>query len=596
MATAAPTSLGAQMAQIREELCCSICLELFTRPKSHVGAEVFKCPNCRRQITLPHKGVRALPDNHIVASLCERLQSQALLSGGAREQPQCRDRCHSHPSEEIKLFCKQCDEPVCNECLDEMHSDHVTISLKKATQEKTPPVQALIDEGRNILDAYYSFLGSLREKEKGLSEQKQLTDNSIIQVYNQTVQKLGENKNHLLSGTQKNHDKNREELQNERDEVLADVSELSAACDEAEQQMEQGGVEFHSQEAILTEVVGKYRAKPTPTPTQPRTAVFEPTDTPVPGLGHIIFKPAPFLISGHQTIALGRLGSKTATGNTPLGVTVSNEGEIFVADLGTKRIQVFTMHGTFVRQFPITEPCGLGMESLDIAMGRNGVWVVGVTCLKLANFAVLYSKQGRVLNRFDLLQTGCERGVAVDTRRNHVLITQTVVEDWARPRGEVLVFEPDGRLVRTVDGKPRETGLFASIFRQPRMKRLMYISVDGDADGRILVSDWDNHCVFVYNVFGQHQLTFGEEGSSEGQLKHPYGTCTDRYGNIIVADSGNSRVEMFDKKGRFLKHIVTDLEAPGGVAMAPEGQLVVTCCKNHTVYIIPSCIIYSSQC
>ncbi|XP_066299144.1 tripartite motif-containing protein 3-like [Branchiostoma lanceolatum] len=127
------------------------------------------------------------------------------------------------------------------------------------------------------------------------------------------------------------------------------------------------------------------------------------------------------------------------------------------------------------------------------------------------------------------------------------------------------------------------------------MKRLMYISVDGE--GRILVSDWDNHCVFVYDEFGQFLFKFGGEGSGEGQLKHPRGICTDNSGNIIVADRGNSREEVFDNTGRFLKHITTNIE-PGGVAMASQGlgQLVVTSCKNHTVHIVPSYMIYTSEC
>eukprot|EP00058_Branchiostoma_floridae_P017086 XP_002602574.1 hypothetical protein BRAFLDRAFT_81834 [Branchiostoma floridae] len=606
MATAAPSSLR---AQIREELTCSICLELFTRPKvlpcqhtfcqgclqHHAGGGVrFMCPNCRRQVRLQRQEVKSLPDNLIAASLCERLQYQNTPSGDAREQPQDRDRCQSHPHEEVQLFCKQCDEPVCNECLDEGHSDHVTISLKRASQERKPPVQALLDEGRRILETYCSFLKSLREKEESLNEQKRLTDNSIIQAHKQAAQELAENRVHLLSAVEENQGKNNEELQKKRDEVLAGISRLSTACDQAEQEMERGGVGFHSQEAILTEVIGTYQQKEAPSTTQSQSAVFKPINTSVQVLGHVMFQPAP--ISDHhqeKIISFGRLGSTTATVSTPLGVTVSDEREIYVADLGIKKIQVFTLQGTFVRQFPMIELCGQGMESVDVAMGRLGVWVVGVTCLKIANFAVHYSKDGRVLRKFHLQQAGCQRGVAVDTRMNHILITQTIVEDWGRARGEVIVLGSDGTLVRTVDGKAPGSGWLSSLFWQQRMKRLMYISVDGE--GRILVSDWDNHCVFVYDDFGKFLFKFGGEGSGEGKLKHPYGSGTDSSGNIIVADSGNNRVELFDITGRF-KHITTNIEHPGGVAMAPQGQLVVTCCKNHTVHIVPSSMIYSSQC
>ncbi|CAH1240998.1 TRIM3 [Branchiostoma lanceolatum] len=634
---AASSSLG---TQFHEELSCSICLELFTRPKvlpcQHTFCQspclenvagrggTFLCPICRRQVRLPPQGVAGLPDNHLVTNLCERLQNQATLSGETKEQPQSGNRCSFHPSEEVKLYCKQCNMPVCTECCEEGHDGHPTTGLKKAAQERSSTVQALINEGRNILESYLGLLRSLREKEKTLNEQKQQRDNSIIQTYNQMVktmmQKLTESKDHLLSESQQNHSENLEIIQTERDRVLADVNELSAACDRAEQELQQGWVEFLSQQTALTEVVGKYRGKAAPTPVQTQPAVFQPTDSPVPVLGHVTVQslpsapipatPAPIPAapvpipaapapiprapaasndaargrrhhhgnqrqgepqSHAQKVTLCEKGSGTGQFISPAGVTVSDEGEMFVADIGNQRIQVFTLQGTFVSQFPTVMSGEQKMGPEDVALdGKGNLWVVGET--ESAEFAVQYNKQGRLLRKFDLQNTGCYRGVAVDTRRNHILITQTT-RDWGNTQGEVLVFRPDGTLVRTVG-------------QQQGTKHPWYITVDGE--GNILVSDNNNYCVYVYNEDGQFLFQFGGEGSGEGQLKCPEGICTDRAGNIIVADWGNHCVEMFDKTGKFLKHITTDMEEPCAVAMAPQGQLVVTDDGNNTVSIFPT--------
>ncbi|CAH1268468.1 HERC2 [Branchiostoma lanceolatum] len=110
---AAPLPLG---EQIREELTCSICLEMFTKPKmlpcQHTfcedclediagDKERFQCPNCRRRVKLPRKGVAGLRDSHMVTSLCERVQNQAKLT---KEKPQSKNMCNLHPSEEVKLY------------------------------------------------------------------------------------------------------------------------------------------------------------------------------------------------------------------------------------------------------------------------------------------------------------------------------------------------------------------------------------------------------------------------------------------------------------------------------------------------------------
>ncbi|XP_078670879.1 uncharacterized protein LOC144911006 [Branchiostoma floridae x Branchiostoma belcheri] len=485
--------------------------------------------------------------------------------------------------------------------------------------------------------------------------------------------------------------------------------------------MEQGGLALLSQETILTGVVGKYRGKAAPTLVQTQPAVFQPTDTPVPVLGHVTVQPLPSAPipaapaargtghhhgnqnkssqslpsasipaapatrgtghhhgnqnqsssfpsapipaapaargtghhhgnqnqssslpsapipaapaargtghhhgnqnqssslpsapipaapaargtghhhgnqnkssqslpsapipaaptawgTGHhhgnqyQRITFGGQGSGMGQFNGPSGVTVSAEGEIFVVDAGNKRIQVFTLQGTFVRQFPTVVPGEQRMKPHDVALdGEGNVWVVGNMYNR---FAVIYNKQGRGLMKLDLPWANWQRESAVcaNTRRNNILIAQTKGE-WGNLRGEVLVFNTDSTLVRTVG-------------QQQGMKYPRYITVD--EKGRILVSDCGKHCVFVYNEDGQLLFQFGGEGSGKGRLYNPQGICTDRAGNIMVADSGNSCVLLYNQTGRFIRHVGTNMEGARTVAIATQGQLVVTF-WNHTVSVL----------
>ncbi|XP_035659380.1 E3 ubiquitin-protein ligase TRIM71-like [Branchiostoma floridae] len=582
----------------------------------------------------------SLPDNLMAANMCERLQNQATLSGEISEQPQSGNRCSFHPSEEVKLYCKQCNMPVCSDCCEDGHDGHPNTGIKKAAQERRSTVQALINEGRDIVEIYGSFIRGLEEKEKTLNKQKQQRDDSIIQTYDQMVQKLTERKDQLLSESWQNYSENLEKILTNRDRVLPDVNKLSAACDRAEQELQQGLFKFLSQEIALTELVGKYRGKAAPTPVQTQPAFFQPTDTTVPVLGHVMAQsvpsapippslalipaaPAPIpavssddAVRGrghrllnqkegehhHQRVTFGGEGSENGQFDGPRGVTVSDEGEIFVADTerckhsslrSYGRIQVFTMHGTFVRQFSTPPPFPFRHKYTydpffseqyypnDVTVdGEGNLWVVGRTCTHREESAVQYSKQGKKLRAFRL-QKECE-AVSVDTRRNHILITQ--IKD---SRSNVQVFEPDGTLLRTVGDKSRNILLKEIVLIYP-------VSVTLDGERNILVSDSSNHRIHVFKNNGRFLFQFGGKGSSEGQLLDPHGICTDRAGNIIVADYGNSRVEMFDKTGKFLKHIVTDIKCPWAVAMAPQGQLVVTVWQeygyddfnnNHTVSI-----------
>ena len=46
---------------------------------------------------------------------------------------------------------------------------------------------------------------------------------------------------------------------------------------------------------------------------------------------------------------------------------------------------------------------------------------------------------------------------------------------------------------------------------------------------------------------------FGNEGVKNGELKSPKGVAYSSKGYIIVADSENHRVQMFNEDGRFLR-------------------------------------------
>eukprot|EP00058_Branchiostoma_floridae_P002439 XP_002587927.1 hypothetical protein BRAFLDRAFT_87315 [Branchiostoma floridae] len=206
------------------------------------------------------------------------------------------------------------------------------------------------------------------------------------------------------------------------------------------------------------------------------------------------------------------------------------------------------------------------MQPHDVRMDGNGtLWVVGEGWT--AHHVVQYSTDGTAMARFELKKSHNYRGIAVNMRTNHILVTDA-------DQVEVHMFRPDGSLVRTV--------------RHPRdreMTRPTYVTVDGE--GNILVSDWNKDSVYVYDESGKFLFQFGGWGSGEGQMKWPHGICTDGSGHILVADHGNERVQIFTRHGEFVRTFRTWFK-PEGLAVGPEGQLVVTSWSFLTVTVFPN--------
>lgn len=52
----------------------------------------------------------------------------------------------------------------------------------------------------------------------------------------------------------------------------------------------------------------------------------------------------------------------------------------------------------------------------------------------------------------------------------------------------------------------------------------------------------------VYNADGEFLFKFGSHGEGNGQFNAPTGVAVDANGNIIVADWGNSRIQVSLRK------------------------------------------------
>jgi predicted membrane-bound mannosyltransferase/DNA-binding beta-propeller fold protein YncE len=70
-------------------------------------------------------------------------------------------------------------------------------------------------------------------------------------------------------------------------------------------------------------------------------------------------------------------------------------------------------------------------------------------------------------------------------------------------------------------------------------------SVIVDSRGHVLVADTGNKRIIVYDADGNFISQFGGGGSGAGHLEEPVGLAIDAYGNLYVADTWNQRIQVF---------------------------------------------------
>src|SRR5215813_2546026 len=142
---------------------------------------------------------------------------------------------------------------------------------------------------------------------------------------------------------------------------------------------------------------------------------------------------------------------------------------------------------------------------------------------------------------------------------------------WATDPNDHVVhkFSPDGKLLMTL-GKKGVPGDNAShdTFNRPNAVTLA-------PNGDIFVSDgYVNSRVVQFSKDGKFiKIIGGTKGNGPGQLQLPHGVAIDSKGRLLVADSDNKRIAVFDKDGKFIENW----------AVPCRGNIVIT--RDDTVYV-----------
>jgi len=96
-----------------------------------------------------------------------------------------------------------------------------------------------------------------------------------------------------------------------------------------------------------------------------------------------------------------------------------------------------------------------------------------------------------------------------------------------------------------------------------------------DSHDRVIVSDSGNHQLKLFDpATGKVVSAFAGRGNADGCLLWPKGLTVDGADRIIVADGGNDRVSQFADDGRFIMNLVSGAARPYHVNCGGGGRLL----------------------
>ncbi|XP_065180473.1 tripartite motif-containing protein 2-like isoform X2 [Sycon ciliatum] len=266
--------------------------------------------------------------------------------------------------------------------------------------------------------------------------------------------------------------------------------------------------------------------------------------------------------------SFGSKGNGRVQFSSPQGITISNDGKVFIADHHNHRVKVTTLDGTYIRD--IGKPGSGNAEfnyPTDVAVDGDGDLVVVDNINK--RLQVLH-QDGSYVKTIGNGAIGSSYGVAALSLPQHGICY--AVTDYNV--GCVRVFEKGGRLLNKFGTKGSGPGQFNG--------PIGIIS----SNGRLLVVDKDNHRIQVFTTDGNFITMFGSKGESDGQFKSPRHIAEDRHGHLLVTDDINHRVEVFTSDT--FSHVATFgsrscLPHPQGIAVSPSGTVYVSNWVKHCI-------------
>lgn len=220
----------------------------------------------------------------------------------------------------------------------------------------------------------------------------------------------------------------------------------------------------------------------------------------------------------------------------PMGIAVSDDGDrMYVSD--------HTQRAVFVYDFAKKTALKIGGGEAPLAapMGlaldaKENIYVVEQTKKGVS----VFDREGKLLRFITDASITRPTGIAIDTARGKIYVADTSHTD--NPDHTIKVFDLQGKMLGTVGkGKGDMEGSF-----------LFPTFLTVDTKGNLYVADTINSRVQVFDADGKFVRVIGKHGTGWGQFDKPKGVAVDSFGNAYVVDSGWSNVQIFNPKGQVL--------------------------------------------
>ena len=446
--------------------------------------------------------------------------------------------CSRHPEKGADLYCDECDELICRDCVIRVHRGHHYDLVPESFAKQEKMIVTSLNSVKQWLTALQGTVESLDARCAAIVKQKTAAVTEIDSAITQLQQALEARKMELVNQAEQIAQQKLKKLATQRDELEMKMTQLKSCLDFVEESRR-----TCSQWEIL----------------QMKSPLVKQIDDLTGSL-----KPEMLALVEQADLKLARGLHKIM-----------------------KRCQQF---GNVYCHQVCPEKCVASGESIKVAM-RGQLAVSYVEALDMDGVAYTSTIDSLTCELVASDGRSQVKGT-VDRRDENSFMYYITYQPVHLGKHQLHILVEDHPILNspfTVTVLPNFTAP-TNIIRD--LNRPWGIAVR--EGGEMVVSERNGDCVSIINPNGEKQ-SFGTCGSGPGQFNYPEGVAIDGDGNILVCDYNNCRIQQFSPTGEHLKTVGTkgngplQFSGPVGITVHPYTQKVyVTDTCNHRIQVLNS--------
>ena len=605
------------LANLHEEVSCSVCMVTFTEPKQlpclysfclHCLAgiqrtsgrhDVITCPECRRESQVPGGNLKDLPTNFRINSLLDVLAIRDCSSTGVK--------CGNCDKRRVESFyCFQCCSFWCDECITvhnllRANKDHRVLALKDFEDQDIEDVLKR--------PAFCPRPGhEKKELEFFCKKCEQAICSSCVATTHDGHVKIlleeaaNEKKLQILSETESRKAK----VQRMRNKI----SKLDESCDKIQTQVAKVK---RSAQQFAESMIAVIEAK--------KQEIFSEADHEAQQYLERLriqrieienkVKMVETAVGKSETLLQRSTNAELAqfdnSQNTILLKGVDNERKEVDCNLEDLNELIFKENKALK-----TKAIGEGIGSIKTYLSETradqstaeGKGLTGVIVGIQANFVLTtrnaegqqcYDKRDRVTVEIKNLKGhDCATDVRVQDEKDGSYKISYFAEESGRCEAVVKVNEEQVQgSPFPVQVKPRQFRPVLSFGHYGSSAGMLYKpwGVAVNERDEIAVTDYVKNRVQVFSSDGTFLRSFGRTGNKQGEFNYSSGITIHETNNIMVGDCNNHRVQFFSEQGEYLSHfggkgnLDHQLDYPHGLSVDSKGNIIVADSGNKSVKI-----------